>query len=135
MVRSKIKLTVTHTKLFIRAPNDAYKAITNILNLKILIREIRNASIKDFRSPEVQNIFCTQTKRFKILPNRRIFWDPCKYAFTLKNPSQDFMYNTQFIYIELQDRKHILIEFDDAPNFVRVLKQRIHGESLTESES
>ena len=123
---SKIKLTLTGTELLIRAPDGTLWALASFINLTFLIgQEIRNVSIKDTISPELKGILHDQT-RFKVQLNTKLRHHTYLYVFVL---SRQDIQNIQFVDLELQDQKHILIEFDDATNFLCIFKQRMSGKS------
>ena len=119
----KVRLIITETELLILAPNEAFRALTKFINLKISIRDIRDVSIKNTWSPEAKIIYCEQTKRFKVSPNCKSFWSHW-YVFALANPRQ-VPCNIQFIYIESYNQKPLFIQFDDAQVFLCILKQQM----------
>jgi len=127
--RAKIRLIITHTNLLIRAPYYYHSPLTyggelNFMHLKISLHDLRSVSVKDVSDPSLENIIDGPAK-YKVVPNERISdsSNPYQYVFVLRNPNQ----NPQFIDLEHNYQRRILIEFDDAQNFLRALEQTDDG--------
>ena len=127
--RAKIRLIITHTNLLIRAPRHyhtpfVYGSVLNFVHLEFPLRDIRSISVKNTSDPSLEEIIHS-SEGYKIVPNEKInsSHHPYQYVFALSNPNR----NLQFIDLEPWNQGRILIEFDDARNFLRVLEERMPG--------
>ena len=123
----KIRLIITDTDLLIRAPKEVsgpYGCIASSIHLRFSLRDIRYVSITNVRDPNLGDIF-DEHANIKVLTNEHITWSrhSYQYVFALPNTRHD----SQFIDLELRNQRRILIEFDDAQNFLRVFEQRMPG--------
>jgi len=91
--------------------------------LEIPLHSISDVSIKNTSDPSLKEIFDGHTK-FKVETNKKLLFGShhYQYIFVL---SRDSLRNLQFIDLQPRNEWRILIEFDDAQNFLRVLKQRM----------
>ena len=101
------------------------------------LHEIADVSIRNPRSPELRGIMKEGEwgagKKFLLPSNQNLFFanlirrSRYKYLIRISGAflNQPFSEDTQFVDIEFQGGWKILIAFDDAENFVSVLKRRI----------
>ena len=125
---SKINLTITDKEVLILSPRGGVMSGPGFREIKIPIHEITDVSAKNPRSPELKSII-HENKTLKVPNNQNLYWTywihRSRYQYVLSINEKPFSDSIQFVDIELQGGKKILVEFDDAENFVSVLKRRI----------
>ena len=128
----KIRLIITNTDLLIRAPKETemYGCFESFIHLKFSLRDICNVSIKNTGHSNFETLL-NEHKMFRAgLTNTKLSWVHSRlypsliyqYIFVLPRNSLN---GIQFIDLVLRDGNNILIEFDDAQNFLNILRQRM----------
>ena len=123
---SKIKLIIAGTELLVHAPDETYPFYSYIgfFSLSFSIREIRKASIKNISDPELKSILSFHSEFKASLLNTKLRWEDHQYQYVFVLSRKDIK-NIKFVHIDFQNQKPILIEFDDAQNFLCSLNQRM----------
>jgi len=89
--------------------------------LEFSLYDISRISVKNTSDPSLKEIVHGH-EGYKVLTNQWINSSshPYQYVFALHNPR----HNPQFIDLEPRYRKRMLIEFDDAQNFLSIIEQQ-----------
>ena len=132
---TSIKLAITNTDLLVRVPcSHGYLegTLSGFYDFEFSIqRDIRDVSIKDARHSNLKTLLDDEQAMFRTgLTNTKLSWIHSRlypsllyqYIFVLP---RDSLRGIQFIDLALRDGNNILIEFDDAQNFLSALKQRM----------
>ena len=96
-----------------------------IVHLEFSLYDISRISVKNTSDPSLKEIV-HGPEGYKVATNQELNqWfsssgHPYQYVFALHNPR----HNTQFIDLEPRYRKRMLIEFDDAQNFLSIIEQQ-----------
>ena len=126
----KNRLTITDNELLIQSPRMSLWAGPDPIKLEYRINQIVDVSIKHPGSPELESVMSEDKGSFKLDRNQSLYYTypihRSSYYYLLSiGDNPPFPDGTQFVDIEFLDGWRILVEFDDAENFVRVLKRRI----------
>ena len=131
----RIKLTIAEKELIIHYPcHEIYGDMNPLTELKYPIHDIVGASIRDLWSQELKCVMSEDGREFKPhLTNTnlhpyllsQLISPLSNYKYLLAISAQPFPLHTKFVDIEHKEGWNILVEFDDAENFISVLKRRI----------
>jgi len=92
-------------------------------NVNFSLEEIRSACLADLNTIETQKFVTPRSWGWGLKhTNTRLLYGPYQYAFFLKD-RQPLPDGHQAVELKLRNGRHVLIETDDAENFIAALKK------------